>query len=273
MIDLLSKYTREELYNLFNSFTKKGDIHKYFGITDNSSGVRYIKTVADEIGFDLNTYVNRKKRYCLLCGKELTRGQHKFCCNSHAATYNNKLREKKHKDSTKNKSINTKKEEKSVSDNKQRPVKTCKCQFCGKETPYRKGKQFCSSVCANHYFSEKKYLYFKENPEEFCRGNYVPRYAIREHILQEQNNVCAICNSEQTHNGKPLVFVLDHIDGDASNNRRENLRMICPNCDSQLDTYKSKNKNSTRRNYWKEHIISKFLDENQSQMSSTDNQN
>jgi len=52
-----------------------------------------------------------------------------------------------------------------------------------------------------------------------------------------------------------LVFVLDHIDGDASNNKRENLRLICPNCDSQTDTFKSKNKFSTRRNYWKEKIL------------------
>ena len=55
--------------------------------------------------------------------------------------------------------------------------------------------------------------------------------------------------------GKPLTFILDHIDGNAANNKRENLRMICPNCDSQLDTFKSKNKNSARRNYWKEKII------------------
>lgn len=25
------------------------------------------------------------------------------------------------------------------------------------------------------------------------------------------------------------------------------MRLICPNCDSQLDTYKSKNKNSARK--------------------------
>lgn len=47
-------------------------------------------------------------------------------------------------------------------------------------------------------------------------------------------------------NNKPINFILDHIDGDASNNLEENLRLICPNCDSQLDTYKSKNKNSAR---------------------------
>lgn len=73
--------------------------------------------------------------------------------------------------------------------------------------------------------------------------------------MAEQENKCAICGCEPFHNGKNLIFVLDHIDGDASNNRRDNLRMICPNCDSQLETFKSKNKNSTRRNYWKEHIL------------------
>ena len=36
------------------------------------------------------------------------------------------------------------------------------------------------------------------------------------------------------------------IDGD---NVRSNLRLICPNCDSQLDTYKSKNKNGARSYY------------------------
>lgn len=47
-------------------------------------------------------------------------------------------------------------------------------------------------------------------------------------------------------NNKTLNFILDHIDGNAANNHKENLRLICPNCDSQLDTYKSKNKNSAR---------------------------
>ena len=68
-------------------------------------------------------------------------------------------------------------------------------------------------------------------------------------ILKEQNNVCAICGSPPIWNGKPLVFVLDHIDGHASHNYRNNLRMICPNCDSQTDTFKSRNKNGERSYY------------------------
>lgn len=72
------------------------------------------------------------------------------------------------------------------------------------------------------------------------------RGCFRKHIKQEQHDRCAICGLNNVWNNKELVFILDHIDGDASNNKRENLRLICPNCDSQLPTYKSKNKNSAR---------------------------
>lgn len=47
---------------------------------------------------------------------------------------------------------------------------------------------------------------------------------------------CAICGIENWQ-GKPLVFTLDHIDGDSHNNELSNLRWICPNCDRQLPTY------------------------------------
>ena len=124
------------------------------------------------------------------------------------------------------------------------------CQNCGKEFIKYKSHngKFCSQECSQEYRHKEAYKDFLTNNEKYCRGNYTPK-AFKKEILEEQNNVCAICGCEPTHNGKPLVLVLDHIDGNASNNKRENLRMICPNCDSQLPTYKSKNKNGARSYY------------------------
>lgn len=53
--------------------------------------------------------------------------------------------------------------------------------------------------------------------------------------------LCFICGNEGKWKGKKLVLVLDHINGVKLDHRLENLRFVCPNCDSQLPTFKSKN--------------------------------
>ena len=55
-------------------------------------------------------------------------------------------------------------------------------------------------------------------------------------------NVCSICGVTDWL-GQKLNMELDHIDGNRSNHKMENLRMLCPNCHSQTETYRSKNNN------------------------------
>lgn len=53
---------------------------------------------------------------------------------------------------------------------------------------------------------------------------------------------CAICGQDHYWNGKELSLTLDHINGNHLDNRLENLRFVCPNCDRQLNTFGNKNK-------------------------------
>lgn len=124
------------------------------------------------------------------------------------------------------------------------------CINCGKEFNHIEGNtnKYCSSICEKEYKHKQKYQLILNGDNSIMRANYSPK-AFRDDILKEQNGVCAICGMKPLWNGKKLIFIIDHIDGHASNNKRENLRCVCPNCDSQLDTYKSKNKCGERHYY------------------------
>lgn len=69
------------------------------------------------------------------------------------------------------------------------------------------------------------------------------RNALRDMVLKKNliEYKCAICGNIGLWNNKPLTLTLDHINGINNDNRIENLRFVCPNCDSQSDTYCSKN--------------------------------
>ena len=68
---------------------------------------------------------------------------------------------------------------------------------------------------------------------------------------------CSICGQEPIWNGKSLTLTLDHINGDNHDDRLENLRWVCPNCDRQLSTFAGKNiKERYNSNKEKNHCVS-----------------
>lgn len=70
-----------------------------------------------------------------------------------------------------------------------------------------------------------------------------PRGALKRRLLREGilKNECSICGMEGMWQGKPIVHILDHINGVNNDHRPGNLRIVCRNCDSQLPTFTGRN--------------------------------
>lgn len=70
------------------------------------------------------------------------------------------------------------------------------------------------------------------------------RQSLKKRLLSDGflKNNCSICGLEPSWNNNQLVMILDHVNGISNDNRLENLRLVCPNCNSQLPTHCGKHK-------------------------------
>lgn len=86
-----------------------------------------------------------------------------------------------------------------------------------------------------------------------CENSTANQATARRMFLKQENipYICAICGQEPFWNGKEMTLVMDHINGHNKDHRIENLRWVCPNCNSQLETTGSRNiKNLQKEGYY-----------------------
>ena len=66
-------------------------------------------------------------------------------------------------------------------------------------------------------------------------------YVERHNLLEYK---CQTCNCDGHWQNGIISLEIDHINGDNSDNRIENLRYLCPNCHALTETYRGRNKAS-----------------------------
>jgi predicted RNA-binding Zn-ribbon protein involved in translation (DUF1610 family) len=76
-------------------------------------------------------------------------------------------------------------------------------------------------------------------------GSWRPKPSLLRRALREIGVLyaCQACGIKAEWNGKPIVLHVDHVNGDWLDNRKGNLRFLCPNCHSQTSTFAGKFKN------------------------------
>jgi len=104
----------------------------------------------------------------------------------------------------------------------------------GAYKPNQGGKGMNKTFVKNGYGTRRETQDILEGKHPEYQSNKLKRRIFDEGLME---NKCSECGLSDTWNDKPIVLQLDHINGINNDHRFENLRLLCPNCHSQTDTW------------------------------------
>lgn len=121
-----------------------------------------------------------------------------------------------------------------------------KCLSCKNELKLESQK-YCSYQCQQDYQRMEKVNLWLEGKHNGMRGKTSTAIWIKWYLINQHGEKCMECGwCERNKYTGNIPIELEHIDGDYSNNKIENLKLLCPNCHSLTPTYKGANKKEGR---------------------------
>jgi len=112
----------------------------------------------------------------------------------------------------------------------------------------------------NHFYNDKigglcKYtnsIKYDINDVLIPNSNYSTSH-LKKRLYEEgyKDRFCEICGQGEEWNGRKMSLILDHINGINNDNRLENLRIVCPNCNATLETHCRGNNKINKKKIYK----------------------
>jgi len=181
-----------------------------------------VKYCSRECGYKAKIKPNPNK-VCEFCEKEFVpskgyRLKQRFCSLTCGSRYNN----------SKIKQI--------------RYCKNCQQDISGK------GQKYCSHKCQWEYRTKiTLQKWFNNEYKGYCGNLHQISPTIKNYLIKKAGHKCPKCGWNKIHPiTKRIPLQINHIDGDSTNSRPENLEILCPNCHSLTPNFGSLNKNSKR---------------------------
>lgn len=120
------------------------------------------------------------------------------------------------------------------------------CLWCRQSTSAKRYK-YCSNACQQKYQTQQKIDAWLAGTDGGDTNGELNKM-FKRYLVAEADGKCSLCGwGEISPFSGQVTLTIDHIDGDAQNNKRDNLVVLCYNCHTLTPTFNQLNRGKGTR--------------------------